>query len=66
MNRNTTAWPEVANVDDVASPALLVYPDRIEANIRRMLGIAGDPSRLRPHVKTHKLAEIVRLIGFPK
>ncbi|HNV02826.1 MAG TPA: D-TA family PLP-dependent enzyme [Vicinamibacterales bacterium] len=62
-----TAWPdagpwhEIANVDEVASPALAFYPDRIEENIRRMIRIAGRAERLRPHVKTHKCAEIVRL-----
>ena len=56
-----TGWHHVANIDEVASPALLVYPDRVEANIRKMLEIGGGPERLRPHVKTHKLPEIVRL-----
>jgi D-serine deaminase-like pyridoxal phosphate-dependent protein len=37
------------------------YPERIEENIRRMVRIAGSAGRLRPHVKTHKTAEIVRL-----
>jgi D-serine deaminase-like pyridoxal phosphate-dependent protein len=41
--------------------SLLVFPDRIEENIRRMIAIAGDVQRLRPHVKTHKMAEVVRL-----
>src|SRR5207249_8532673 len=40
---------------------LLVYPERVEENIRRMLQIASGPTRLRPHVKTHKLSEIVRM-----
>ena len=54
-------WYEIANVDEVPSPALLVYPDRIEANIDLMVEIAGDAGKLRPHVKTHKLAEIIRM-----
>jgi D-serine deaminase-like pyridoxal phosphate-dependent protein len=54
-------WYLVANVDQVASPALLVYPDRVVENIDRMLRYAGGPARLRPHVKTHKMAEIARL-----
>ena len=33
----------------------------VEENIRRMIAIAGGPERLRPHVKTHKMSEIVRL-----
>ena len=48
-------------VDQIPSPALLIYPDRVRDNIRIMLEIAGDADRLRPHVKTHKLAEMVRM-----
>lgn len=54
-------WYEIQNADDVASPALLLYPDRIESNIRRMLDLTGGPARVRPHVKTHKLPQIVRM-----
>jgi D-serine deaminase-like pyridoxal phosphate-dependent protein len=54
-------WYIVDNIDDVISPNLLVYPDRIESNIRKMVEIAGGTDKLRPHVKTHKMAEIIRL-----
>lgn len=54
-------WYEFSNVGEIDSPALLVYPDRIEENIQRMIAIAGGPAHLRPHIKTHKMAEIVRL-----
>jgi D-serine deaminase-like pyridoxal phosphate-dependent protein len=54
-------WYEIENVGEIASPALVFYPERIEENIRRMVRIAGDAGRLRPHVKTHKTGEIVAL-----
>lgn len=54
-------WYKIDNEDEVFSPSLLVYPDRIENNIRRMVVMAGDIERLRPHVKTHKMSEIIRL-----
>ncbi|MEM1294839.1 MAG: D-TA family PLP-dependent enzyme [Verrucomicrobiota bacterium] len=55
-------WFEVTNVEEIPSPALLVFPQRVETNITKMLGIVGgDPARLRPHVKTHKMAEVIRL-----
>ena len=38
-----------------------MYPDRAEANLRRLIAIAGGTSRLRPHMKTHKLPEIARM-----
>lgn len=49
------------NEAEVPSPALLVYPDRVEENLRRMIARVGDVSRLRPHIKTHKLPQIVAL-----
>jgi D-serine deaminase-like pyridoxal phosphate-dependent protein len=55
-------WYRIANEDDVASPALLVYPERIAENIGRMIALAGGPDRLRPHVKTHKLPQVVRML----
>lgn len=54
-------WYEIANVNEIPSPALAFYPERIEENIRRMIAVAGDAGRLRPHVKTHKTGEIVKL-----
>ncbi len=50
----------VANLGEIPSPALLVFRERVEENLRRMIAQAGGTSRLRPHIKTHKLAEIVR------
>ncbi len=55
-------WFQIENVADVPSPSLLVFPDRVEANIRRMIEIVdGDPARLRPHVKTHKMAQVIKM-----
>lgn len=51
----------IADPSHIFSPALLFYKELIEANIRRMVQIAGRPERLRPHVKTHKTREIIRL-----
>jgi 3-hydroxy-D-aspartate aldolase len=56
-----TDWYSVTNVDAVASPALLIYPDRVQENIRRMIQIAGGVERLRPHMKTNKLPEVIRM-----
>jgi D-serine deaminase-like pyridoxal phosphate-dependent protein len=54
-------WYPIDNVREVSSPALIIYPDRIERNIRKMVEIAGNVDQLRPHVKTHKMSEIIRL-----
>jgi|WetSurMetagenome_2_1015567.scaffolds.fasta_scaffold00863_9 D-serine deaminase-like pyridoxal phosphate-dependent protein len=54
-------WYQAENVNEICSPSLLIYPDRIESNIKKIIKIAGSPDRLRPHVKTHKMPEIIRL-----
>ena len=61
VNHMHTPWYTVSNVADIPSPALLVYPDRVEENIRRMIAVAGGVGRLRPHMKTNKLPEVVRM-----
>jgi D-serine deaminase-like pyridoxal phosphate-dependent protein len=53
------AWWAIAEVGDIPSPSLVIYPDRAEENLRRMIAIAGDVERLRPHMKTHKLAPLI-------
>jgi D-serine deaminase-like pyridoxal phosphate-dependent protein len=54
-------WFHVTNAPEIASPALVFYPERIAENIRRMIRLAGGPARLRPHIKTHKSPDILRL-----
>ncbi len=54
-------WYSIDNAGEIASPTLLLYPDRIVENLQRMLELFGGPARLRPHVKTHKLPQIVSL-----
>lgn len=56
-----TLWYEIINPEEVFSPGLLIYPERIKSNILRMIKIAGSAERLRPHVKSHKMAEIIKL-----
>jgi D-threonine aldolase len=51
----------ISNVAAIPSPAVVVYPDRIRANIQRAIQIVGDPQRLRPHIKTHKCGQIIRM-----
>jgi D-threonine aldolase len=47
--------------NSVQSPALLFYKDVIRRNLASAIATAGDPVRLRPHVKTHKTREIVQM-----
>jgi D-threonine aldolase len=61
MSADEKTWYAMSNAGEIASPALLVYPDRVEENVRRMIAMAGGVERLRPHVKTHKLSEVIRI-----
>jgi len=49
----------ITNESEITSPALLIDIAAVKENLRRMLSIAGGPERLRPHVKTHKLPQLV-------
>lgn len=51
------SWYSINNINILDSPSLVVYPNRVTENIRRMVSMIDDVSRLRPHIKTHKTAE---------
>jgi D-serine deaminase-like pyridoxal phosphate-dependent protein len=55
-------WCHTENIGDIESPSLLVYPDRIDENIRRMIRLAEDVNRLRPHLKTAKMPDVVEML----
>ena len=46
-------WYHINNIDEIDSPALVVYKERVIQNINTAISMVGDVSRLRPHVKTH-------------
>lgn len=46
---------------EIPSPALAVYPSAARGNLELAIRIAGNAEALRPHVKTHKTAELCRL-----
>ncbi|MDX2047275.1 MAG: D-TA family PLP-dependent enzyme [Chitinophagaceae bacterium] len=56
------SWYWVENADQLDSPALLIYPDRVKENIRILTGMIDDVARLRPHVKTNKTKEATALM----
>ena len=59
-------WDEryrVSGIDDVLTPALVVYPERIASNIARTLDLlAGNADRWRVHIKTAKLDYTLRML----
>jgi D-serine deaminase-like pyridoxal phosphate-dependent protein len=54
-------WYSLIQPEQTDSPALLVYPDRIRHNISEMIRMTGDPDRLVPHIKTHKMSAVVKM-----
>lgn len=51
----------IKGVDRVMTPALAIYPEIVDENIASTLWlVGGDENRLRPHVKTAKLAFTMR------
>ncbi len=62
VTRTGAGWYAVENEAEIASPALLLYKDRLLANTRRVIEIAGGTRRLRPHVKTSKCPRVVGLL----
>lgn len=55
-------WYLIENIDELDSPALVIYPERVKENIHMLTGMIDDPRRLRPHVKTHKTKEATQLM----
>lgn len=64
MNPQQSVY-EVRNAGNLLTPALLVYPELVDANIRATLQLMnGDANRWRPHIKTAKIASVIRqMIG---
>lgn len=55
-------WYIINNTEKIDSPALVLYPDRIEENIGLAVKTVKDIAGLRPHVKTNKTAEVCRMM----
>lgn len=55
-------WYELDDLPAVESPGLIFYEDRIRENIKKLINMVDHKSRLRPHVKTHKSAEVTKLM----
>lgn len=56
------SWYEIKNINELDSPALVVFPERVKHNIQLAIEMAGDVNRLRPHIKTNKSPDVVRLM----
>ena len=50
---------QIRDCSELLSPALLIYRRIVRQNLETMIAMARGAQQLRPHVKTHKMAEIV-------
>jgi len=52
---------QISDTSRIISPALVLFREIVDENLKKIVAIAGDPARLRPHCKTHKMREIIQL-----
>ncbi|MES1226291.1 MAG: D-TA family PLP-dependent enzyme [Bacteroidota bacterium] len=62
MNESNPNWYRIDNINELDSPVLVVYPDRVKANINTAVSMVDDVLRLRPHIKTSKCLETIQLM----
>src|SRR4030095_13208480 len=55
-------WYTIQEIDQLDSPALVIFPGMVKENIALAIKMVGDVSRLRPHVKTHKSTDASKLM----
>lgn len=52
---------EIENPYKIITPNLIYYKDIIVSNIDKAIKSAGEVNRLWPHIKTHKMVEMIKL-----
>lgn len=52
---------KIEGTSEIITPALLVFEDVLRENLKKMIQIAGNPAKLRPHCKTHKIREVAEM-----
>lgn len=55
-------WYHINNINEIDSPALVIYKERVIENINTAIAMVDDVKRLRPHVKTNKCKEAAQLM----
>jgi D-threonine aldolase len=55
-------WYQIKNINEIDSPCLIIFPERVKQNINTAIRMIGDVSRLRPHIKTHKSPDATELL----
>ncbi|MGI4750106.1 MAG: D-TA family PLP-dependent enzyme [Janthinobacterium lividum] len=55
-------WYQITNTKNLQTPALVIFPERVQQNINLLISQIDNPNRLRPHIKTCKATEPVLLM----
>ncbi len=55
-------WYTIKNIDTLDTPSLVVYPEQVSKNLSIVRSFIDDINRLRPHVKTNKCPQVVRMM----
>lgn len=55
-------WYTFKGVEQIDTPALVIYPERVTQNIQRLIAMVSSPDLLRPHVKTNKSIKASKLM----
>lgn len=55
-------WYTLTNVDELDTPSLVIYPERVKRNLGIVQSFVDDIKQLRPHIKTNKCPEVARMI----
>src|SRR5262249_41615391 len=55
-------WYLIEEIEKLDSPALVIFPKRVRANIATAASMVSHVDQLRPHVKTNKSADATRLM----
>lgn len=53
---------EIRHPERLLSPSLVIFRTVVRENLAAMIAMAGSVDRLRPHVKTHKMPAVVRMV----
>lgn len=62
MITNEENWWRFEGIEQVDTPALVIYPVRVIENIERLKGMVSSAELLRPHVKTNKSLDATKLL----
>ncbi|MFK7822018.1 MAG: D-TA family PLP-dependent enzyme [Planctomycetaceae bacterium] len=57
-----TSRYHIEDTSQILSPSIVLFKEIVEENIRKTIDMVGDPNRLRPHCKTHKMVEVAAMV----